>query len=160
MTRFFYSFSLSIVLTLLIACGGGESSQKSSASNNKTPAKKQEAPKAEAVTGEALLAGEKVYNTYCIACHMEDGNGVPNMNPPLGETDWVNGDKTRLINIVLKGLNGPIEINGEAYNNVMAPHNFLSDEDIAAVLTFVRNSFGNSSGPISADEVADVRAEG
>lgn len=158
MTRFLFSFSLSIILTLLIACGGGESSQKSSASNKKTPEKKQEAPKA--VSGEELLAGEKVYNTYCFACHMADGNGVPNMNPPLGETKWVNGDKTELIKIVLNGLTGPIEVKGETYNNVMAPHNFLSDEDIAAVLTFVRNSFGNTSGPITEDEVADVRSGG
>lgn len=158
MTRFFYSFSLSIILTLLIACGGGESSENSSASTQNEPAKAQEAPKV--ASSEVMLAGEKVYNTYCIACHMEDGNGVPNMNPPLGETEWVNGDKTRLINIVLNGLNGPIEIKGETYNNVMAPHNFLNDEDIAAVLTFVRGSFGNSSGPITADEVADVRSGG
>lgn len=158
MTRTLYSLSLSIVLSLLIACGGGESSQNSSASKKSTPAKKEEAP--QVASGEELLAGEKVYQTYCVACHMEDGNGVPNMNPPLGKTEWVNGDKTRLINTVLNGLNGPIEVNGEPYNNVMVPHNFLSDEDIAAVLTYVRASFGNTSGPITADEVADVRSGG
>jgi glucose/arabinose dehydrogenase/cytochrome c5 len=102
--------------------------------------------------------GKAVYNTYCLSCHMEDGGGVPGMNPPLSHTDWVNGDKERLIKVVLNGLSDPIEINGETYSNVMAPHSDLSDKEIASVLTFVRNNFGNSSGAVSVEEVATVRA--
>ncbi|MFP4091176.1 MAG: c-type cytochrome, partial [Cyclobacteriaceae bacterium] len=77
--------------------------------------------------------------------------------PPLKETDWVQGDKEKLISIVLNGLQGPITVNGEQYNNVMTPHNFLSDDEVAAVLTFVRNSFGNNASEVMAEEVAALR---
>lgn len=143
---------------LFMACGGaGESSnQNASSQEEKTPPKEEAAP----ISEEVLAAGQTVYNTYCMACHMADGNGVPNMNPPLTDTKWVNGDKTTLINIVLHGLTEPIEVHGETYTNIMPPHNFLSDEDIAAVLTFVRNNFENSASAVSVEEVAKIRAEG
>ncbi|MEO0065632.1 MAG: hypothetical protein RI983_958 [Bacteroidota bacterium] len=103
--------------------------------------------------------GKKVYDLYCQACHQADGNGVPRLNPPLAGTVYVNGSKTRLIDIVLKGLSDPIEINGEEYNNPMAAHDFLTDQQIADVLTYVRNSFGNKSGPITVQEVKKQRAK-
>ena len=95
---------------------------------------------------------------------MADGNGVPNLNPPVASTDswendWVNGDKKRIIDQVLNGGSEPVTLNGETYTGVMTPHNFLSDEDIAAVLTYVRGSFGNTSGPVTAAEVAAERAK-
>lgn len=102
--------------------------------------------------------GKKVYDLYCLACHQADGGGVPRMNPPLTKTSYVLGDKKALINIVLKGLDEPIEINGETYTNVMAPHDFLKDQEIADVLTYVRNSFGNKASLVSAAEVKVVRA--
>ncbi|MEO0471375.1 MAG: cytochrome c [Bacteroidota bacterium] len=105
------------------------------------------------------VQGKKVYNTYCFACHMQDGNGVPGLNPPLIGTDWVLGDKERLIGVVLNGMSEPIEIDGELYSNVMNPHAFLSDADIAAVLTYVRSAWGNDAGPLTAAEVASVRAK-
>ncbi|MEM7367633.1 MAG: cytochrome c [Bacteroidota bacterium] len=144
---------------LFAACGGANSS---SDQGDASSSKEQKAPPKEevAISEEVLAAGEAVYNTYCMACHMADGNGVPNMNPPLGETEWVNGDKATLINIVLKGLTEPIEVHGETYSSIMPPHNFLSDEDIASVLTFVKNSFGNSSGSVTTEEVASLRAGG
>ena len=81
------------------------------------------------------------------------------MNPPLAGTDWVLGDQERLIKVVLLGLTDPIEINGETYQNAMAPHNFLTDQQIADVLTFIRNSFGNEASEISPQKVAAVRKE-
>lgn len=104
-----------------------------------------------------LAAGKKVYDQFCLACHMDDGTGVPGMNPPLVNTDWVLGDKERPIKVVLNGLSEPVEINGEIYQNAMAPHNFLDDQQIADVLTFVRQSFGNKASAITAEEVAEVR---
>lgn len=104
-----------------------------------------------------MAVGEQVYSTYCLACHQADGSGVPGMNPPLAGTDWVQGDKTRLIGVVLHGMEGEIEISGETYDNVMAAHAFLSDAEIAAVLSYVRNSFGNSAGPVEPAEVAALR---
>ncbi|MEP7143156.1 MAG: cytochrome c [Ferruginibacter sp.] len=104
----------------------------------------------------SIAEGKKIYTQYCLSCHQADGLGVQNMNPPLSKTSYVNGDKTRLISIVLKGL-GRQEIDGETYTNVMASFNFLNDTQIANLLTFIRNSFRNKSGRISPDEVKVVR---
>lgn len=110
----------------------------------------------EELTG-TMAAGKEVYDQYCKVCHMVNGSGVPNLNPPLKDTDWVTGDKERLIGVVLNGLSDPIEINGETFQNAMAPHNFLSDEQIANVLTYIRGSFGNEASEVTAAEVAAVR---
>lgn len=106
-----------------------------------------------------LLAGQKVYEANCQACHQASGNGVAGMNPPLAGTEWVTGDKERLIGVILNGMNEPIEIKGEKYQNVMAAHDFLSDQEIADVLTYIRQSFGNSASAITKEEVASQRAE-
>jgi len=112
-----------------------------------------------AQTGTNLKAsidrGKKVYDTYCLSCHMVDGNGVPRMNPPLGKTKWVLGDKKKLVAVILNGMDEEIEINGQAFSNTMAPLDYLKDEEIADVLTYVRNSFGNKASAVS---VADVKA--
>ena len=102
--------------------------------------------------------GRQVYDDYCLSCHQADGRGVPGMNPPLVKTDWVLGDKTRLINVILKGLDEPIEINGESYQNVMPAHDFLTDQQVADVLTYVRASFGNNAEPVTTEAVTKVRA--
>jgi mono/diheme cytochrome c family protein len=103
-------------------------------------------------------AGKKVYSQTCLACHMADGSGVPGLNPPLGKTEWVTGDKKRLINVILNGLNDPIEVNGEEYANPMPAQPNLTDQQIADVLTYVRNSFGNKATPVTAAEVKAQRA--
>lgn len=102
--------------------------------------------------------GKKVYDTYCLACHQQDGSGVPNMTPPLVKTTWVSGDKTRLVQIILKGMHG-VEVDGETYDNVMAAHDYLTDQEIADVTTYIRNSFGNKAGMITAAEVKAIRAK-
>ena len=78
--------------------------------------------------------------------------------PPLGGADWVTGDKERLIKVLLKGLEGPLEVKGQSYNNVMPQHSFLKDDEIAEVLTHIRSNFGNTASAVSADEVQQVRA--
>ena len=100
--------------------------------------------------------GKEVYDANCLACHQIDGSGVPMLTPPLVNAEYVQGDKVRLINVVLKGLQG-VEVNGEMYDNPMPPLAHLSDEDIAAVLTYVRNNFSNKAGPIKKEEVAAAR---
>ena len=143
-----------IILTL-VACQSGTS-------ENKTPdpsldlASAVEPAAAEA--SQEVDLGEKIFKTYCLVCHQTNGAGVPNLYPPLSGTDWVNGDKERLIGVVLNGLEGPIEIDGTTYNSIMVSHSHLKDEEIAAVLTYVRSNFGNDSGPITAEEVATVRS--
>jgi mono/diheme cytochrome c family protein len=107
---------------------------------------------------ESMERGKKVYDLYCLSCHMPDGTGVPNLNPPLAKSSWVTGDKKRLINVVLKGLDQQVEIDGEYYSNVMAPHDFLKDQEVADVLTYIRNSFGNKASLLTAAEVKTQRA--
>lgn len=102
-------------------------------------------------------AGEKLYSVYCGSCHQNNGLGASGRFPPLAKTDWVTGDKTRLIRIVLNGLTGRIVVNGEPYDNLMPQHRFLTDEEIARVLTFIRSGFGNSASPVTPEEVAAVR---
>ena len=101
--------------------------------------------------------GRKIYETYCLACHQADGSGVPQLNPPLIKTKWVLGDKKQLIAIILKGMDEPIEVDGEDYNNVMASHAFLKDQEVADVLTYIRNSFGNKGSGVTVAEVKGVR---
>ncbi|MEN0054193.1 MAG: cytochrome c [Mucilaginibacter sp.] len=106
----------------------------------------------------SVAAGQKVFSQYCVSCHQADGLGVPHMNPPLVKTTYVLGDKTKLIKIVLNGFDEDVEINGDKYSNSMASHDFLKDQEIADVLTFVRNSFGNKAPAITMAQVKAVRA--
>ena len=119
----------------------------------KAPAKKT----ATAIQAPLLVQGRSVYKQYCLTCHMADGLGVDGMNPPLAKTGYVLGDKTRLTNVLLNGLQG-VEIDGEQYHGVMPAQESLTDAQIAAVLTYVRNSFGNKASAVSAAEVKAVRA--
>lgn len=101
--------------------------------------------------------GQLVYEQNCLTCHQANGSGVPNLNPPLRETDWVLGDKNRLVNVLLKGLQGQ-EIEGDVYDNAMPAHDFLTDDQIADVLTYIRSSFGNKASAVTPDEVKAVRS--
>lgn len=102
--------------------------------------------------------GKKVYTQYCATCHQPDGGGVPRLNPPLEKTSWVLGSKTRLITVILKGMDSHEEIDGETYSNTMAPFNYLNDQQISDVLTYIRNSFGNKASAITPGDVKYVRA--
>lgn len=107
----------------------------------------------------SMARGAKVYLSTCGTCHQKDGGGVPHLNPPLQKTPWVSGDPNRLINIVLKGMNQPIEIDEEEYVNPMPAMAHLTDQQIADVLTYVRNSFGNKATAIVPARVKALRAK-
>ena len=102
--------------------------------------------------------GKNVYTMYCNTCHQVDGGGVPGLNPPLEKTAYVLGSKTKLIRVILKGLNTHEEIDGEEYTNVMPPFNYLKDQQISDVLTYIRNSFGNKAIAVTPGDVKYVRA--
>jgi mono/diheme cytochrome c family protein/glucose/arabinose dehydrogenase len=109
-----------------------------------------------------FLAGQEVYHRegHCMTCHRGDGNGLPPAFPPISSSKWVTDDSERLIKIALYGLMGPIEVNGKKYDGQVPMTPFggmLKDEEIASVLTFVRNHFGNQAAPITTDEVKRVR---
>jgi len=104
-----------------------------------------------------VVGGELVYNRYCGSCHQNNGRGASGRFPPLAATSWVIGDKKRLIQLVLNGLEGQIEVNGLSFNNSMPQHSFLKDEEIANVLTYIRQNFGNKASAIGTEEVQAVR---
>jgi nitrite reductase (NO-forming) len=101
--------------------------------------------------------GKRVFTTICIACHQQSGQGIPGAFPPLAGSDFLNADKGRAIGIVAGGLSGPVQVNGKLFNGQMPALN-LSDEDVANVLTYVYNTWGNAGHEIKPAEVAAVRA--
>lgn len=103
------------------------------------------------------LAGSILYETYCATCHSGNGKGDNNRFPPLAGSEWVIGDETRLINVVLNGLQGEIKVNGKSYNGLMPQNSHLDDHAIASILTYIRANFGNHAGSIDALKVQRIR---
>lgn len=114
---------------------------------------------------EAFNQGKALYSKegFCITCHQADGKGLPGSGfPPLSGTEWVTGSEDRLIKIILKGLMGPIVVEGKTYEGMvpMTPfEGMLNDQELAAVATYVRNSFGNQASVISPEKVKEIRAK-
>jgi mono/diheme cytochrome c family protein len=102
--------------------------------------------------------GEQVFTTVCAACHQTNGKGLPGAFPALAGSEWVTADPETPIRVVIAGLSGPVKVGGADFNSMMPPPPGLDDEKIAAVLTYVRKSFGNSAGPVTKEQVAAVRA--
>ncbi len=125
---------LFIVFLLLVSCGGNQQAKTDSPEDGKIN-----------------------YDKYCLACHQTDGSGVPGMYPPLTRTDWVAGDKSRLIEVVLNGLKGEIKVNDQVYKTEMPNHLYLSDAQIAAILTYIRSNFGNEADAVLPADVATIR---
>lgn len=92
---------------------------------------------------ERMQYGKQIYSQSCFACHQNTGEGLNGVFPPLAKSDWLNEDVNRTIETVLNGLSGEITVNGKTYNNMM-PRQVLSDEEVANVLTYVYNSWGNN----------------
>jgi nitrite reductase (NO-forming) len=106
---------------------------------------------------QQFKAGEVLYNGTCSVCHQNGGQGMPGVFPPLAGSDYLMADKRRAIEIVLNGMTGPVTVNGQEYNSVMPPMSQLADDEIANILTFVLNSWGNDDGVVTTTEVAQVR---
>jgi mono/diheme cytochrome c family protein len=104
-----------------------------------------------------MESGKKVYQKNCLTCHQVNGGGVPKMNPPLINAAFVKGDKKKLIQWVLLGSVEKVPIDGKYYSNNMPPQATLQDQDIADVLTYIRNSFKNKASPITPTEVKNTR---
>ena len=106
---------------------------------------------------EKPMPGALVYNTYCVSCHQRNGKGDGNRFPPLDSSEWVTGDKEILIDVVLNGLNKSITVKGKPYNNLMPQHRFLRNEDLAQVLTYIRQRFNNNADSVTAVQVKQKR---
>ena len=135
--------------------------------NGKAVVRKKEAALTTSLKGaekELYVQGKAIYSRegFCVTCHQADGKGLPASGfPPLAGTNWVTGSHERLAKIVLNGLHGPIEVLGKPYPGQVPMTSFggmLKDEEVAAVLTYVRNSFGNQAPAVSPGQVKQVRA--
>ena len=123
----------------------------------------QDAASAQPVKIDMVAYGKKQYESLCHTCHQTNGIGIPNVFPPLAKSEWVVGSEETLIRIVLHGLTGPVSVAGVTYNGIMPAAGpggaGWNDERIAAVLTYIRQEWGNQAGPITTEKVAEVRTK-
>jgi nitrite reductase (NO-forming) len=106
---------------------------------------------------QSVSDGGAVFSRTCVACHQSEGQGVTGIFPPLAKSDYMNKDVNRTIDVVLFGLSGEITVNGEKYNSVMTSQN-LSDQEVADVLTYAYNSWGNKGSVVTPDMVKARRS--
>jgi len=106
-----------------------------------------------------IQKGKAIYWMTCFACHLSDGQGIPDRVPPLAKSDFVLTRTKDSIRTVLMGCSGDITVSGKTYKSAMLPLYHLADEHIANVLTYVRNSWGNFGDAVAAEEVAKIRQE-
>lgn len=107
---------------------------------------------------DQIAAGREPFSGTCSVCHQASGAGLPGVFPPLAKSDYLGADPKRAIGVLLHGLSGKVTVNGQDYNSVMPPMNQLNDDEVANILTFVLNSWGNSGSSVAADDVKKARA--
>lgn len=152
-----HSYFFFLASLFIFSCAGSSDTNDSTSTNNETKVERA-AESSSGISEIVMERGEQVYRKHCSACHQVNGEGLEALYPPLIGTKTVKGDIKYLVEISLNGLSGEIEVLGKTYNQVMIPHNFLSDREIADVLTYIRNSFGNEYTPVGKEVVASVRA--
>ena len=158
MKRITNSFIIIVMATaFLVACQGNTENKKAQTVSTEQLAT-QINKNLPAQSSEKIHPGKAVFTQYCMACHQADGTGVPGMHPPLTPGSWVDKDPKELIAIMMKGLSGKIEVNGESYKNFMPSHAQLTDDEISNVLSYIRTSFGNTLEPVTPDMVKAVRS--
>jgi nitrite reductase (NO-forming) len=104
----------------------------------------------------SIARGQEVYGSYCITCHMEKGEGIETVYPPLAKSDYLMADKKRSVVVTLKGLSGEIKVNGQTYSGEMTGFD-LTDQEVSDVLNYIRNSFGNKGEAVKPEEVKALR---
>ena len=104
-------------------------------------------------------SGKQTFAGLCAACHQPTGKGLEGLAPPLADSEWVNGDPERIIKVVMHGLRGPIKVKGNNYSYDMPAAGFLTDEQIAGVLTYIRREWDHEASPVSLELVQKIRAE-
>lgn len=106
------------------------------------------------------VEGRRVYKRYCSTCHQRNGKGDENRFPPLAGSEWVTGDPDRLMDVVINGMQGEIMVNGKTYNNLMPGFDYLSDNQVSVILTYIRDNFGNEAAGITEKQVRNYRNQG
>ena len=104
----------------------------------------------------SIARGKDAYTTYCMSCHMEQGEGLENVYPPLVKSDYLMADKKRSIDQILHGVSGEMKVNGAIYNSEMLAID-MTDQEISDVLNYVRNSFGNRGDAVTPEQVKGLR---
>ncbi len=104
-----------------------------------------------------IESGKALFLGTCSTCHQMEGQGIPKVFPPLAKSDYLMADKKRSIEVLLNGLSGKVVVNGQEYASVMPPMSHMADDELANILTYVRNAFGNSGDAVSVQEVTQVR---
>lgn len=128
-------------ISLLLACNSDKKKEQSSLNSEEINIS--DSPEQEQVS-ESYARGKEVYSDFCVTCHLPSGKGIPGNFPPLAGSDWLTNKKMESIKAIKFGLSGPIEVNGEAYNNAMTAQG-LSDQEVADVMNYISNSWGNTS---------------
>ncbi len=150
--------SLLVLAALLTqACGQGGGGDQSAPAVTDTAV--HDAEVASGVLDDVMARGEAVYLSTCSACHQPSGQGLAGAFPPLAGSDFLLGDRRQVMQAALFGLSGPITVNGTDYNGVMPSMGFLNDQELAAALTYVFGSWGNTGSAVSVEEVAALREE-
>ena len=108
---------------------------------------------------DQINAGKSLFNGTCSVCHQANGAGLAGVFPPLAKSDYLNEDPKRAAAVVMHGLSGKVNVNGQEYNSVMPPMNQLNDDEVANILTYVLNSWGNKGGQIKTEDMKAVRAQ-
>ena len=103
------------------------------------------------------MDGITIYKKHCMECHQENGEGVPNIYPTLQNAEWVGADKDHLVEIIINGMTKEIVVNGIKYEDEMPKADYLTNKEIAAVLTYIRTNFAKINDPISEVDVARTR---
>jgi len=137
---------IGFIFIILIACNSGNTNTNVGKSTSKKASPK-----------ETKINGITVYKKHCMECHQENGEGVPNIYPTLQNAEWVGADKDHLIEIIINGMTKEIVVNGIAYEDEMPKADYLTNKEIAAVLTYIRTSFAKVNDPISEVDVARTR---
>ena len=114
----------------------------------------QEKPKFDLKASKAK--GQEIYTTYCMSCHMEQGEGLEDVYPPLAKSDYMMADKNRMIQQILYGANMPMKVNGKNYNAEMTGFDLI-DEEVSDLANYICNSFGNKSAAVMPEEVKAAR---
>lgn len=104
----------------------------------------------------SMARGRETYITYCLSCHLDQGEGIEGVYPPLAKSDYLMADKNRTISQILNGVSGEIIVNGKKYNAEMTAVD-LTDQEVSDVVNYVRNSFGNKGGVTTPEQVASLR---
>jgi mono/diheme cytochrome c family protein len=106
---------------------------------------------------ETMKRGQAVYSRTCIACHQPTGMGIPPVFPPLAGSEWIAKSSSIAVRNIINGMQGPVTVKGMTYNSMMPPVAGLSDKDIADVVTYVNNSWGNTGAIVTEAEVAAIK---